>query len=834
MLKKLILSLSVIATSFNFALAGGDYKAKMLKAYFQAAFAGGSYAPIVPVLGALGITEGMYEKVGLEINGEEMTLKEAIEKLEKEQEKAKAKMLEAYFQAAFGDEPCVPIVSVLGALGITEEMYEKVELEIKEEKMTLKAAIERLTEQEAKKLEEQEKARRFREDLGKFKEACRNGNLEGMKALATGFTEEQLRSWVNAEIEKGWTCLMQAIAKDRLDIVKFLIENGADINFPTIKEREGHDISGYWEDISRPRRQSGILKGFENYQVSEKCTPLMIAAIGGNVAIVSLLLENVAIVDAEDNIRGTALFYAVKKGNFEIVKLLLEKGADVNKVGLQMHTPLIAAAVEGELAIAQLLVECGANIKAKDNRGNTPIMHAIYGGHFEVVHFLLEKGADLDEVNTYGMDVVEVAQKALRDFQVDKGNFSDRRRKTKEKIDGYYEKHRDEEEVAWRKRMVSFVNRLKSDKNLTSAWKNILFVDAAWGGYKDRMAYWIQQRVDVNGWVNQASLELCGIEQTGKGDHWTALMYVARLGNIPVARFLVEEYGADVNAQGISGWTPLTIALYNDKSDMAQELINMGADVSLANESGMSPFLLAARGGYVDLMDNIWNKLSEDKRKLALKTEDKEYHLNPLMRAAKNGHLYAVKRLLELGADVNAQSEHGHTALMLACWGDPRNKDPREVVKYLVETAHADVQYQTLKGRSALTWAADNKNEELVEYLLKQGAADGIDEQGRTFLMRYVGSEKGTCCKVESLQFLMDHGCELKLGARDKNGWSALMYAILYADEPCIGFLRDKMKEMGFVITREELNKVIEQARELERPAEKIQDLEEYMSKLPE
>jgi ankyrin repeat protein len=105
---------------------------------------------------------------------------------------------------------------------------------------------------------------------------------------------------VNAQGEKyGRTALHLAAMNGHLEIVKLLLEHGADVN---AKTKEGY---GY--------------------------TALHSAASNGHLEIVKLLLEHGADVNAKTKYGGyTALHSATMNGHLEIVKLLLEHGADVN------------------------------------------------------------------------------------------------------------------------------------------------------------------------------------------------------------------------------------------------------------------------------------------------------------------------------------------------------------------------------------------------------------------------------------------------------------------------------------------------------------------------
>jgi len=116
-------------------------------------------------------------------------------------------------------------------------------------------------------------------------------------------------------------------------------------------------------------------------------------------------------------------------------------------------------------------------------------------------------------------------------------------------------------------------------------------------------------------------------ERNGEGV--TALMLAAHAGKLDLVKILVEA-GADVNATDERGWGALMKAAYNadvDRgfADVAQALIDAGANVEAPIGYGVRPLMLAA--GY--------------------------------------GETAVVETLLRAGADVLARNDGGLTALMM-------------------------------------------------------------------------------------------------------------------------------------------------------------------------
>jgi hypothetical protein len=109
-----------------------------------------------------------------------------------------------------------------------------------------------------------------------------------------------------------------------------------------------------------------------------------------------------------------------------------------------------------------------------------------------------------------------------------------------------------------------------------------------------------------------------------------------------------------------------------------------------------------------------------------------------LIEAARKSDAEKVKALLAKGADVNARTRYGATALSFAC-----DRGSLEVVKILIEHG-ADVNVtDTFYKATPLVWAISRNHAEIVTLLLDKGAKDQ-----QTALMMAAGQGNADLAKV--------------------------------------------------------------------------------------
>ena len=220
------------------------------------------------------------------------------------------------------------------------------------------------------------------------------GDVEKMKSLVEGGQDVNQRDWEER------TPLMWAAREGHTDCVKYLIQNGAEMDVFTAA------MIGDMAEIKRL-----VEAGHDVNQRDEwERTPLMWAAREGHTDCVKYLLQNGAQLDLTDHVGNTALHLAAEGGHLEVLKRLVEAGQDVNqRDGWFKRTPLMRAAVEGHTDCVEYLIQNGAQLNLKDYERKTPLMRAAMEGRTDCVKYLLQNGAQLDLTDHVGNTALHLA-----------------------------------------------------------------------------------------------------------------------------------------------------------------------------------------------------------------------------------------------------------------------------------------------------------------------------------------------------------------------------------------------------------------------------------------
>ena len=138
-------------------------------------------------------------------------------------------------------------------------------------------------------------------------------------------------------------------------------------------------------------------------------------------------------------------------------------------------------------------------------------------------------------------------------------------------------------------------------------------------------------------------------------DH-PAIIVAAREGHLPILRMLVEEFGVDVNTSIASGETPLTSAIFAQKHNCFEYLLDHGADIHFVSTQGLTPIYTAAATDNDHAIEVLL------KRGISVDGIANRLDCTPLMSAVCTDALKAAKVLLDHGAKIDPVAGTGRTA----------------------------------------------------------------------------------------------------------------------------------------------------------------------------
>ena len=497
---------------------------------------------------------------------------------------------------------------------------------------------------------------------------------------------------------------------------------------------------------------------------------LLFDAISRNdTQAVKKLLAEGADVNANTLFDLSPLIIASGNGNVEIVKDLIAAGADANTVVMGNVTALTQAAHYGHTQVVEVLLKAGADVK--DKYGQTALIVAAGQGRSSVVEVLLKAGADANVVMMRGQTALSLA--AAR------GHTS----------------------------VVKSLLNCGADVNARNKDDSTPLMSAALFGDVDSVKAMIAAGADVNAKNKEGQ---------------TALMYAAMSNTTILLQFYKEEESKAVNKEVFKEIQRRLSVRGETNVEVVKILLAAGADAYAKNNIGASPLLLAwaaenNKVAEVLIQAGKIKKNDEHPKHQNVLSKKENQNSNTgslndeLLTASSKGDYVSVKRLLKVGADVNAKDKDGRATLyyavssghvetveaLLAAGANVNVKDGdgwtplhiaagrghTEVAKRLLAAgANANPQ-EDKSGWTPLHDAAYFDHIEVLKVLLAAGAnVNARNKAGTTAL--HLAASKGA---VDCTKQLVTAGADVN--ARSDDGTTALLAAIINGKIECVKFL---------------------------------------------
>ena len=230
----------------------------------------------------------------------------------------------------------------------------------------------------------------------------------------------------------------------------------------------------------------------------------------------------------------------------------------------------------------------------------------------------------------------------------------------------------------------------------------------------------------------------------------------------------------DLEVRNEGGFTPLMVAAIRKNSYAIKVLLEHGANINAEDKDGMTALMYAARynsaneigillkfrartyignGKSACMFAVLYNSKDVIKELLAnmpsIDTEDK-YNQTALSMALEGNRVFAIRTLLEHGADIEAKP------LICAAF----NNSVETITKLLENDV--DIDAKDCYGYTALMWAAQNNSVDAIRVLLEHGVdTEAKNLDGRTALL--LATEN---CSLNVIKLLLEHGADIE--SKDK------------------------------------------------------------------
>jgi ankyrin repeat protein len=523
--------------------------------------------------------------------------------------------------------------------------------------------------------------------------------------------------------------------------------------------------------------------------------------------VIRIMIEKGANVNIADMRGWTPLIFAARNEDPKILETLIEKGANINATDIDGRTPLVLAIRHNQTpGIIRILIEKGADVTIKDKFGRRALYYADRSERIigtDVYKLLREKTLfAVPDIETETRSAKEVAEDLLSVmFKIKKEELI---QFIQEGADINARNSEGETPLVW---AIKYRADLEIIRTLIENGANVNIVDdinltplmyAVLNGNNEIIPILIENGADVTikGLIGQKALDYADYNEKVKGTDVYKLLREKTLSTLPselrieyVTKRLLAvienayvdvsaeevsqliQEGADINAVGMNGETPLIVAARRDLDpEIILILIENGADVGIKDIFGRIALYYMERDD--KLKGNDVYELLREKTLAAVPDYSTETRWS---KEATENLLFGIRHEISVeeviqhvlnGADVNSYNDREGTLLSLAVryHGDPK------IIRVLIENG-AIVNVFDCQRWTPLMQAVYDHSPEILQILVENGADANVCDDGlwTPLMFAVFFSDK------EVIQILVENGADVTV--KDMRGKRALDYA---------------------------------------------------------
>ncbi|XP_014785273.1 ankyrin-3 [Octopus bimaculoides] len=216
---------------------------------------------------------------------------------------------------------------------------------------------------------------------------------------------------VNKCDESGMAPLHMAVISGHKTIVSILLEFGANINQINKFEQSPLQLA---IQMNQPEMSKILINNGANLLMKDKAdkTILNVSASVGNAEICRQILRQTSVnIDTKEKLLGRSpLHTACAVRSYPAAKLLIDYGANIKLLTRNRKAPINIATQAGSADIVKMLKEESELLERKSHR-KTPLLLAIDQGHLQIVQYIINSKGSVNSKDVNGATPLHYAAK---------------------------------------------------------------------------------------------------------------------------------------------------------------------------------------------------------------------------------------------------------------------------------------------------------------------------------------------------------------------------------------------------------------------------------------